>query len=129
VELHVKILGGLCIALGIMAGIAALLVLVIFGGLAAVTGADGDPDAPAFIAMFGLMGTIGFVLMMLVSIPTVIAGFGLLNFRPWAQTLTIVIAVLNLFSFPFGTAIGIYGLWVLLNARTKPLFKTASGTV
>jgi hypothetical protein len=31
----------------------------------------------------------------------------------------------HLFSIPFGTALGIYGLWVLLRRETEPLFRRA----
>ena len=41
------------------------------------------------------------------------AGFGLLNRRPWGRNVAIVAAVLALLKFPFGTALGIYTLWVL----------------
>ena len=33
----------------------------------------------------------------------------------------IVVAVLNLIHVPFGTAVGIYGLWVLFNKETEQL--------
>jgi hypothetical protein len=42
-----------------------------------------------------------------------IAGFGLLNRRPWGRVVAIVAAILALLKFPFGTALGIYTLWVL----------------
>jgi hypothetical protein len=29
---------------------------------------------------------------------------------------------MNLLSIPIGTALGVYGLWVLLNKETEPLF-------
>jgi hypothetical protein len=41
------------------------------------------------------------------------AGFSLLNRKPWARILTIVLAILSLVKFPVGTALGIYTLWVL----------------
>jgi hypothetical protein len=41
------------------------------------------------------------------------AGWGLLNRRAWGRTVAIVAAVLALFKFPLGTALGIYTLWVL----------------
>jgi zinc-ribbon domain len=43
-----------------------------------------------------------------------IAGYGLLQRRPWGRVLAIVVAVLTLFKVPFGTALGIYTLWVLV---------------
>jgi hypothetical protein len=44
------------------------------------------------------------------------AGWGLMHREPWARTLTIVLAFIALFHVPFGTALGIYTLWVLLPA-------------
>jgi|SRR5579863_8077309 len=45
-------------------------------------------------------------------------GWGLLQREPWARILTIILAFLSLFNIPFGTALGIYALWVLLPAQS-----------
>jgi hypothetical protein len=42
-----------------------------------------------------------------------IAGYGLLNRRPWGRIVAIIAAILALIKFPIGTALGIYTLWVL----------------
>jgi len=42
------------------------------------------------------------------------AGWGLLQRAPWARLLALILAFLALFNVPFGTAIGVYTLWVLL---------------
>ena len=42
-----------------------------------------------------------------------VTGYSLLTRRPWGRVLAIVAAVLALLKFPFGTALGIYTLWVL----------------
>lgn len=42
-----------------------------------------------------------------------LAGFGLLTRQPWGRVVGIVVAILSLLKFPFGTALGIYTLWVL----------------
>jgi len=34
--------------------------------------------------------------------------------RAWARYCVIVVSVMNLFSVPIGTALGIYSLWALL---------------
>jgi hypothetical protein len=47
-----------------------------------------------------------------------------MRFRPWARLLMIVLSALDLLHFPFGTALGIYGLIVLLNEDTRKLFET-----
>ncbi len=48
-----------------------------------------------------------------------IAGWGLYERRSWARILAIVLAFLSLFHPPFGTAIGIYTLWVLMPAASE----------
>ena len=42
------------------------------------------------------------------------AGWGLLERRPWARTLAIVVAIIALVNPILGTLLGIYTLWVLL---------------
>jgi hypothetical protein len=46
-------------------------------------------------------------------------GWGLLQREPWARTAAVVLAFPSLFfNVPFGTALGIYTLWVLLPAES-----------
>lgn len=123
-EQHVKILAILNIVLGAIGVAIALIVLLIFGGLAAVVSSDAQPDAGAAALLGGLGGIFALIIGVL-ALPCLIAGVGLLKLRPWAQTLGIVVSVLNLPNFPFGTALGVYGLWVLLNKEAKPIFRTA----
>lgn len=75
-----------------------------------------DGDAPYFVR--GIMRGVGgfFVLSGVVGL---IAGWGLYERRHWARMLAIVLAFLNLFHPPLGTAIGIYTLWVLLPAASE----------
>ena len=132
VEQHVKILAILNIVLGGFGILLALVILVFFGGLAAIAGADENPDAHGGAAILGIIGGIGFFVTAVISIPSVIAGFGLLKFRSWGHVLGIVLSVLNvinLMGFPITTALGIYGLWVLLNKETKPLFDPQASLV
>jgi hypothetical protein len=37
--------------------------------------------------------------------------------------LTIILSALHLFNVPFGTALGVYGFWVLLSPETEALFR------
>jgi hypothetical protein len=46
------------------------------------------------------------------SIPTLIAGIGLLARKSWAMLFALIIGCLKLFSFPIGTAIGVYSIWI-----------------
>ena len=123
-DTHVKVLGILHIALGFLGAVGALAVLVIFGGIAGIVGisASADPDARLAIPILGAVGGVIAVFILLVSVPGIIAGFGLINYRPWARILTIILSAINLISIPIGTALGIYGLWVLLSSQTERLF-------
>lgn len=128
-ESHIKLLGILHIiasALTLLGGLITLVVLGGIGGIAAMAGADsGDGD----MAAAGVLTIIGigiFVILLVVSLPGVICGWGILRFRPWAKTMGIVISAFDLLGFPFGTALGIYGLWVLTHAQTDPFFRRAS---
>jgi hypothetical protein len=45
-------------------------------------------------------------------------GWSLQARKPWARGAAIFMAILTLFKFPVGTAVGIYTLWVLAPARS-----------
>jgi hypothetical protein len=122
---HVKIIAILNIVAGVLGILCALGVLLFFGGLAAVAGADHDPNAPVGVAVLGSVGVFAAIAIGVMAVPSILAGWGLLKFRRWAQVLGIILSVLSLPGIPLGTALGIYGLWVLLNKDTKPLFQAA----
>lgn len=71
-------------------------------------------------------GTFLIVLVLILSVPGVIAGIGMSKFRRWSRIAALVFLVLHLIVFPFGTVLGIYGLAVLLNPRAWPLFESAA---
>ncbi len=121
---HVKILGVLHIVYAGFVLLAGIIVLVVMGGIAGFIGAtDQSPDSAAAVPILGAIGGFVFILLLVLSLPGLIGGFGLLQFKPWARILTIVLSAFELLSVPLGTALGIYGLWVLLNKDTERLFQ------
>ena len=56
------------------------------------------------------------------TLESLIAGIALLKYRNWGRILTVIVSILGIIDFPVGTALGIYGLWVLLHKDTLPLF-------
>jgi hypothetical protein len=104
-------------AIGIMIGLF-LLVVIIFGGLI-----SGEPEA---MTITGIVGTTLCGFFLLLSVPEVIGGIGLLKRRGWAKILVLIISILDLVNIPIGTAIGIYAIWVLLNEKTAQLFTNTS---
>jgi hypothetical protein len=119
---HVKVLGIIHIAFGSLGILGALALLMIFGGIAGIVGASGEEGAHIAVPILGGIGALLFFFLVLVSLPGIVAGIGLLGFRPWARILTIVLSAIHLINVPFGTAVGVYGLWALLNRETEDLF-------
>jgi len=60
-----------------------------------------------------LMGVIA-VLLMLKGALGIAAGYGLVERAAWARIVCIILGFLALLSVPFGTALGVYTIWVLL---------------
>lgn len=126
-DTHVKVLGVLYIALSALGVLAALFLMVTLSGSAAMVGAAADPeDAAIALPIIGIAGTALLMFLLAISLPGLVTGFGLLSYKSWARILGLVLSVINLVNIPFGSILGIYGLWVLLNKDTERLFnKTA----
>lgn len=123
-ETHVKIVAILHIVFGALGLLTALLMLMIFGGVTAIIGVSAaDQEAAIAMPIVALVGGFVFFMIMLTSIPGLIGGIGLLSYQQWARIVVIVISGLNLLSFPFGTALGVYSLYILLTQETSDLFR------
>jgi hypothetical protein len=113
---HVTILGWLyVVGHGLFLAIGAFVFLLLTGVGLAVD----DPEARSVLLVVG--PAIGLLLAVL-ALPGLAAGFGLLTHKPWARTLAIVIGILSLLNVPIGTAIGIYALWVLVPRHARTYF-------
>jgi hypothetical protein len=121
VDTHVKVLAALYIVFGVLGtflGLGLMALLSIIG----VAGAASDPDAWVALPILGFTGAALGAFMLALSLPGIVAGIGLLKFKPWARILTIVLSALNLMNIPFGTILGVYGLWVMLSDEGSRLF-------
>ncbi|MGH3118566.1 MAG: hypothetical protein ACRD09_04540 [Vicinamibacterales bacterium] len=125
-DTHVKVLGVLHIVLGALGVFGALVLMLAFGSAGGIVGASADPDdARIALPIIGLAGAGLVAFVLLTSVPGIVAGWGLLKFRPWARILAIVLSIFALIMIPLGTIVGVYGLWVLLNKDTERLFMGA----
>jgi hypothetical protein len=115
-EKHVTLLGVFYIIYNFITLFAAAIVIFVFAGTAILSG---DQEAATVLT---IVGTAVVLLLLILSVPGIVGGIGLLQKREWARILVIILAVLNLFSIPVGTALGIYSFWVLLHHDTTPLF-------
>jgi hypothetical protein len=119
---HVKVLGVLNVVLGGFGLLIAATLMLLFGGASWLVGAAGDPDAAIAAPVIGVLGAAISTFFLVLSLPGVIIGMGLLQLRPWARVAGIVISVLNLFNVPLGTVLGVYGLWVLFSKDVERVF-------
>lgn len=115
---HVTVVGALHIGLGALGVLAAIIVFVVLVGVGTL--AD-DPESTRILTF---IGTVTAIFLFVLSVPGIIGGIGLLQGKPWARILVLILAGLNLFNIPIGTAVGIYTIWVLLQAETVQLFAT-----
>ena len=116
IDKHVTLLGILHIVMSSFALLAGIVILVIFSGvgmlLTQVDATDAMENQVASGILF-VFGTLLSGLLLLISVPGIIAGIGLLRRKEWSRILALIIGFLNLLNIPFGTALGIYTIWVL----------------
>ena len=127
-ETHTKVLGVLNIVSGVLGLCLAFVLVLVFGGVTALVGAEADADAAIAVPIIGLTGMIIVLFMVALSLPSIIIGWGLYQLRPWSRIAGIVLSAVSLISFPFGTILGVYGLWVLFSKDGQRLFEATPAT-
>lgn len=105
---HIDLLGWIFIVsnLFVVFIIAFVTMLMLGVGLLA-----GEPGMLGGMEIFSLVIA---MVMLFFAVPGMLAGWGLLKRKSWARVLALVIGILNIMSFPIGTAVGMYTVYVLL---------------
>jgi hypothetical protein len=122
---HKKILGILYVISATLTITAMVLLRAILSIIFSFALDKADPDDRAVIDMIlSLVQFLPYLIVIFISLPTLIAGIGLLTRQGWALLLALIMGCLKLFSFPIGTAIGVYAIWIYaedhkLNASGK----------
>jgi hypothetical protein len=83
------------------------------------------PDVPFFV--HGLLNAMGLGFLAIAALGFITA-WGLLERQPWARMLAIIFGCVSLLDVPFGTALGIYTLWVLLPAQSEEEYRRFAKT-
>ena len=118
---HVKVVGILWIvwgAVGLIIGLFVASLLIGAGLIAKIEG--GEPEA---LSILTIIATFITGLFLILSLPDIIVGIGILKHQQWGRILGFILAALNLLSIPFGTALGIYTLYVLLSPEGQAIFE------
>ena len=110
---HLRTLGILWIVVGVLWIIPSLVLMGISHAPHLMMGDEIFTHAFMPPMMFSLG-----VVFLVIAAGGVLVGWGLMTHEHWARMTAIVIGILVLFHPPFGTALGIYTLWVLLPAES-----------
>jgi hypothetical protein len=112
-EVHKRILAILYIISGSLQILGMLFVSAFISVIIPFIMDEAGPDAQwVFVWLVPFIRMIAVIVIVLFSIPSIIGGIGLLNNKSWSLTLLLVLGCFKLFSFPIGTAIGIYTIYV-----------------
>ena len=121
-EKHINIVAALQIGLSIFNLLIAFLVFTV---LKLVGGFVDDANGANILS---LIADILAVVFIIISIPGILAGMGLYKKKEWARILTLILSVIEIFSFPFGTAIGIYSIWALIQPEIVSMFNSSEAS-
>jgi hypothetical protein len=117
VQGHFHLLGILWLAISAFNTIGGVILYVLANTLFAHMRDLGAPAAPtAFLRP--LLSVVG-IFILAKALVGFIAGWGLMQREPWARVIALVLGFISLFNVPFGTAVGVYTLWVLLPAQSQ----------
>jgi hypothetical protein len=119
---HIELLGILHIVYHSIGLIIALVVMMFIAGGGLVS-----RDEYAIMVTLAVALTIA-SMVIIFSIPGIIGGIGLLKMRPWARILILIMGFLALLEIPFGTALGIYTIWALMNDEAMKLFENTQSS-
>ncbi len=118
-EKHINIVATIQIGFSIFGVVIAALiyfVLNIAGNL------SGDQEANFILNIIANSLTVFFIVL---SLPGILGGIGLLKRKEWARILVLIVSVLQLFNFPLGTAVGAYSIWALVQPEVVAEFNKA----
>lgn len=118
VQEHVRLLGLFWLAVSTFDAVGGVFLYVFANTVMPHTAQFGAPDAPtAFLRP--LLSVLAILLLAKAALG-LLAGWGLLRREKWARVLALVLAFVSLFTnIPFGTALGVYTLWVLLPSESE----------
>ena len=119
VQHHAHLLGILWLAMSAFNAVGSIVLLmlgnVLFPHLREMKDVPSDVPVGFLTALFTTLG----IIVLAKAALGFLAGWGLMQRETWARVLVLVLAFISLFNIPFGTAIGVYTLWVLLPGQSQ----------
>jgi hypothetical protein len=107
---------------GMLAFTGVILALVYLGTGAAIMGSSHRQDEQFVGGVMMAVGVAVGLILIVVAAFDIFTGVKIRRMAPVGRVLGIIVSVISLFSFPLGTALGVYGLWFLLGDMGKSLY-------
>lgn len=110
---HKKVLGILYVVSAVLTifGMVLLKTILAFVFSIALDEAN-ESDRRVIELVLSFVQFLPYLIIIFFSLPTLIAGIGLLTRQSWAPVFALIMGCLKIFSFPIGTAIGVYAIWI-----------------
>jgi hypothetical protein len=123
---HVDLLGVLFVVWGLLTTLVGVSTLALgVGAVALITSANRSEGGQVAAGLTAAAFTTLAVIAMLWGAAHVVVGVPLRRRRGWARIMALMLGSIDLLLLPYGTALGVYALWVLLSERGKALFEMA----
>jgi hypothetical protein len=124
---HVDFVGVLFIVWGLLTTLVGVSTLALgIGAVAMIASASRDGDASGFAAgVTAAVFTALAIIAIVWGLAHVLVGVPLRRHRPWARLMALMLGSVDLVLLPYGTALGVYALWVLLSEQGKESFEIA----
>jgi len=118
VQQHVHLVGILWLAISAFNVVGGLILIVVGNTLFPHLHEMGAPQDVPTGFLSTLVSSFGIIILAKAACGF-LAGWGLMHREPWARVLALVLAFISLFNVPFGTAVGVYTMWVMLPGQSQ----------
>ena len=116
---HVTLVAALHIGIGVLKILAGIIIFVV---LNLTTGIVEEYDEIGTMVMKWITSFVPALVFFFGGI-NVLSGLVLFSYKQWARVFMMVVSAINCLSIPFGTAMGVYSLWALMQAPVMELFE------
>lgn len=119
---HVDFLGTLFIVWGLLTVVVGVSTLALGVGAATLITSSGRNGSQVAAGVAAVLFTTLAFLAIIWGTAHVVVGVPLRRRTPWARLIALLLGSVDLLLLPYGTALGVYALYVLLDEEGKRLF-------